>query len=230
MFELLKNIFAPKKCFSCWETWKYLCKKCQKKYIYFEPICGVCRESSRNFSTHFYCQKDSVFFDKILISTHYKHFCIKKLLKQAKFYQKKDIWEDVAEILYQTFEKNIFENKEEIVLIATPMYFWKRLIRGYNQSELIIWHLSKKFWFYFNFNIIKKYKSTPAQSTLSKSQRINNLKTCYKLDKKELKKFQNKTFIIVDDVVSTGSTINEIAKILKQAWIQKVYALTFASD
>jgi predicted amidophosphoribosyltransferase len=45
-----------------------------------------------------------------------------------------------------------------------------------------------------------------------------------------LKLLKNKTIVIVDDVVSTGSTINEIAKILKQNGIQKVYGLTFASD
>jgi predicted amidophosphoribosyltransferase len=64
-------------------------------------------------------------------------------------------------------------------------------------------------------NIIKRVKNTVQQSRLNREDRIKNLNNCFKINEKFLKDIKNKTIIIVDDVVSTGTTINEISKVLK---------------
>lgn len=230
MFQLFKNFLAPKKCYGCKKIGTFFCLDCQKKCEFFSPICYVCKKPSENFSVHAHCKSEDIFYDAIFPTGHYHHKIIKKLLKDAKFYHKKDILEDLTEIMYFHHKQFFQSEKENMVFIATPMFFFKKIFRWYNQSELMVWHFSKKFWFCQNFHIIKKIKSTKSQSTLSKIERIDNLKDCYKVDKNMLKLLKNKTIVIVDDVVSTGSTINEIAKILKQNGIQKVYGLVFSSD
>lgn len=233
MFEIiktLKDILAPKKCYSCSKEWHFLCKNCLEKIWYFESICPVCKQSSRDFEIHFYCKNEFVFYDKIIILTHYKNPIIKKLIKDAKFYHKKDILEDFSIYMGNIFFNHIDEKKEDLIFIQTPMFFLKKITRWYNQSEILINSLSKNFWINFDFKVIKKIKSTKPQSHLSKIERIENLKWVFKIDKNLIKKYKNKTFVIIDDVVSTWTTFNEISKLLKNNWIKKVYWLSIASD
>jgi ComF family protein len=230
LINLFKDIIAPKKCYNCWQEGSFICQKCLKEIWFFESICYVCKAQTRKFQVHEYCQNEFVHYDKIIVLTHYKDRTIKKLIKDAKFYWKKDILEDFSLYLWQKLFENISELKDEIILIPTPMYFWKKLLRWYNQSEVLVKNLWIFFWITYNFKIIKKVKKTKAQSHLSKIERIENLAWAFVLNKKNFERYKNKTFVIVDDVVSTWSTINEIAKILKKNWVEKVYWLAIASD
>lgn len=230
IFKLFKDIIAPKKCYNCWQEWSFICQRCLEKLWYFENICYVCKAKTRDFEVHEYCKNEFVYYDKIIVLTHYKNKVIKRLIEDAKFYWKKDILEDFSLYLWKKLFENISEGKDEIILIPTPMYFWKKVSRWYNQSEILVKNLWKYFWIEYSFKILKKSKKTKAQSHLSKIERIENLKWVFSLNEKDFKEHKNKTFIIVDDVVSTWSTINEIAKILKRNWVKKVYGLSIASD
>lgn len=230
IINLFKDIIAPKKCYNCWQEWSFICQECLDEFWCFENICYVCKAKTRDFEVHEYCKNEFVHYDKIIILTHYKNKVIKRLIEDAKFYWKKDILEDFSNYLWQKLFENIPENKDELILIPTPMYFWKKVIRWYNQSEILVKNLSEKFWINYNLKIVRKVKKTKPQSHLSKIERIENLKWVFCLDEKELKRYKDKTFIILDDVVSTWSTINEIAKILKKNWVKRVYGLWVASD
>lgn len=230
LINFLKDLIAPKKCYSCKKEWHFLCWDCLEKIWNFEQICPVCKQSSRDFEVHFYCKNDYVYYDKVIILTHYKNKVIKNLIKDAKFHHRKDILEDLSVYLWNTLFHHIDEKIDDIIFLATPMYFWKKIFRWYNQSEILTKNLSKKFSWEYNFNIIKKIKSTKQQSHLSKIERKENLKWSYTVNQKELNKYKNKTFIIVDDVVSTGTTLNEISKLLKNQGIKKIYGLCLASD
>lgn len=230
IYNFLKDILSPKKCYSCNIEWTFLCQKCLDEIWYFESICPICKEKNRDFKVHFYCKNELIYYDKIIILTHYKNKIIKKLIKNSKFHHKKDILQDLSFYLWEKLKQNIKEEIKDLILIPTPMYFWKKISRWYNQSEILTKNISKKFNINYNFKLIKKIKSTKQQSHLSKMERIENLLWSFQIDKNILKQYQNKTIIIVDDVVSTWTTINEIAKILKNNKIKKVYWLCVASD
>lgn len=230
ILKIFKDIIAPKKCYNCSQNWSFICQKCLEEFWNFENICYVCKAKTRDFEVHEYCKNEFVYYDKIIVLTHYKNKVIKRLIEDAKFYWKKDILEDFSPYLWQKLFENISENKDEIILIPTPMYFWKKVSRWYNQSEILVKNLWKYFWIEYSFKILKKSKKTKAQSHLSKIERIENLKWVFSLNEKDFKEHKNKTFIIVDDVTSTWSTINEIAKLLKKNWVKKVYGLWVASD
>lgn len=230
ILNFFKDLLAPKKCYSCWKQWHFLCEKCFWKIWYFDQICPVCKQSSRDFEVHFYCKNDFVFYDKVIILTHYKNKTIKQLIKDAKFYHKKDILQDLSLYLGNKLFMHIDEKKQDLVFISTPMYFWKKIKRGYNQSEILVKNMSKICQIDYNNSIIRKTRNTKSQSHLSKIERIENLKNAFKININELKNYKNKTFIIVDDVISTWTTTSEIAKLLKNEWIKKVYALCLASD
>lgn len=230
IINFLKDLIAPKKCYSCKKEWCFLCRECFLKLENFDSICYVCKWNTNNFEVHEKCKKE-VYYDKIVVLSHYKNKIIKQIIKDFKFYSKKDIKDDFWYYLGELFFNNeIYKNYLDYVIINPPMSFFKKLKRWYNQSELLAKIISKDTNIKLEKNIIIKYKKTRQQSNLSRIERLENLKDCFKINKKLIDKIDNKNIIIVDDVISTGTTINEISKTLKQNWAKKVIWLIIASD
>ena len=230
MFKFLKDLIAPKKCYSCNNEWHFLCEICLSKMSNFEPICYLCKGRSTNFNVHENC-KNNVYYDKIIVLSHYKNKTISKLIKDLKFYNKKDIAEDFWNYLSELFlENEIYKNTYNYVLIFPPMWFFKKLKRWYNHSEIIAKIISKnidiKLWKWY----VKKIKTTRQQSLLKRQERLKNLHNSFKIANNKIDNIDKSIFIIVDDVISTGSTINEISKTLKEKWAKKVIWLIVASD
>lgn len=230
IFNFIKDLVAPKKCYSCNKEWHFLCLDCLSKMSNFEPICYVCKGKSDNFKVHEKCLWE-VYYDKIIILSHYKNKIISKLIKDLKFYNKKDISDDFWNYLSELFlENEVYKNTDDYIIIFPPMWFFKKLKRWYNHSEIISKIISKNTWIKLEKNLIFKHKNTRQQSKLNKEQRIVNLINSFKIKKNKLDIVDKKNFIIVDDVISTWSTINEISKILKNAWAKKIIWLIVASD
>ena len=100
--------------------------------------------------------------------------------------------------------------------------------RGYNQTELIAKLLAKKTEnLQYRKDILIKVKNNKIQSTLGKKQRIENVKNAYKL--KNIQIIKQKNILIIDDIYTTGATVNECAKVISQQ-CQKVGVLTIAKD
>jgi competence protein ComFC len=110
------------------------------------------------------------------------------------------------------------------------MWFLKKLKRGYNHSEILAKYISKNIKIKLGKWYIRKIKTTRQQSLLTRQERLLNLKESFKLANNKVDKVDKKVFIIVDDVISTWSTINEISKILKENWAKKIIWLIIASD
>ena len=230
MFKFLKDLIAPKKCYSCNNQWHFLCDHCLSKMSNFESICYICKRKTDNFQIHDSCKKD-VYYNKIIILSHYKNKIISKLIKDFKFYSKKDIWEDLWNYLSELFLNNeLYKNTNNYIIIFPPMWFFKKLKKWYNHSEILSKYISKKTNIKLENNLIKKINTTRQQSKLSRLERIVNLSNAFKIRKNNIDNIDKKVFIIVDDVISTWSTINEISKILKDSWAKKVIWLIVASD
>ena len=232
IIKFIKDLIAPKKCYSCQKEWHFLCPQCLSIMSNFRPYCYVCKDFSDNYLVHNDCKKE-VYYDKMIVLSHYKNTHISKLIKDAKFYSKKDIFEDFWKYLKDLLLKNIGDlwlAKSDFIIIPVPMYFLRKLYRWYNQSEILanyIWEFSK---IKVENKLIKRVKNTRQQSKLSKGDRRQNLDKAFKINKKILDKLDKKVFILVDDVVSTGTTINEISKLLKELWVKNIIALIIASN
>lgn len=228
MINFLKDLIAPKKCYSCNEEWHFLCEKCLSKLSIFESICYYCKGKSDYYNVHLNCKKN-VYYDKVIILSHYKNKYISKLIKDLKFYSRKDISEDLWKYLALLFFDNeLYKNTDNYLILFPPMKFFKKLERWYNHSELLSKNISKITWIKIWKNIIKKIKNTKQQSILNRVDRLSNLNNCFFI--KNNKEIIWKNIILVDDVISTWSTLNEISKELKKAWVNNIIWLIVASD
>jgi ComF family protein len=230
IFKFLKDLIAPKKCYSCNKEWHFLCEDCVNKIAKFDSICYYCKGRTDSFEIHKKCL-ENVYYNKIIILAHYKNKVISKLIKHLKFYWKKDIWEDFGNYLSELFfENEIYKNTDDYIIIFPPMWFIKKIKKWYNHSEIIAKYVSKKTGIKIEKNLIIKSKQTRQQSTLNRNERLKNLENSFKINKNKVDKIDKKTFIIVDDVISTWTTINEISKILKEKGVKKIIWLIIASD
>lgn len=112
------------------------------------------------------------------------------------------------------------------VILPVPMYHGKQRRRGYNQSELIAGELSR----YLNVPIIPdlllKTRNTRPQVGLKREERLHNLEGAFRVENKQ--DLLGKTVLLVDDVVTTGTTLNTCAKILYENGADRIYAAVIA--
>ena len=242
-----KDILSPKKCFSCKKEGIYLCEKCFNNLDNFGEYCYICKKKSPNFKIHKKCLIENkllnwknfndkkIYLDNVIVLTHYKNKIIKKLIISFKFYWKKDIWVELWEKLWKLVKNKInisIFNREglDIVVIPVPLHWLKKIKRWFNQSEILAENIANILNINYNENIIIRKKYTRQQSKLSRQERLNNLNNSFKIDIKQVDNIDNKIIFLVDDVVSSWTTLNEIEKILKQNWAKKVIWVCVASN
>ena len=171
---------------------------------------------------------DDKFFDEHLWIYEYKDEVREKII-DYKFNNKSYLYRTFLQIILSTENVCNYIKKFDI-LIPVPIHKKRAKKRGYNQSELIAKGIAKNIKsIQLQTNIIEKVKNIKPQSTLSKDMRIENVKNAYRLKKCDIC-LKNKNILLIDDVFTTGSTVNECAKILLQTECNKVSIITLAKD
>ena len=212
--NLLENILElifPTKCGFCNELIKkeYTCKKCKKKLEY------ICTDNKMQKITGMY-------FDFFISSYFYLGIVRKKIL-EFKFKNKKYLYRTLSEKLAYNLQPYI---KDIDYITAVPISLKRYFERGYNQSILIAKYISKR----LNKPLIKftliKIRDNKKQSELGMKQRNINVKNVYKVLNKNI--IFGKRILLIDDIFTTGATVNECSRILKQYGAQSIIVATVA--
>lgn len=168
----------------------------------------------------------SVYFDTLLYVFKYKGI-IRKLILDYKFEEKSFLYKTFVNFLLK--DKKFFEIlKTYDTIIPVPISKKRKKERGYNQSALIAEDLGKKLHLKIVKNELVKIKDIKKQSTLNGEERKINVQGAYGL--RHRYNLENKKILLVDDIYTTGSTVNECAKTLRKIKINKVDVLTIAKD
>jgi len=162
----------------------------------------------------------------------YKNKLSRKAIWAIKYNKNQKIVSKFSNLLYEFILENItddmvFSNFYNPIFIPIPMHTKNLKERGYNQSEMIVKEILKiDKNFNGSFNALTKIKETPHQSTLkNKSERLRNLKGCFFADTEKVK---NRNIILIDDVITTGTTMEEAAKTLREAGAKKIIGFSLA--
>jgi ComF family protein len=223
MRKLLKNILNiifPKECLTCSKTWEYLCKECRKELYPHPELCPNCHKNSPNYKLCIQCKiefKNQFFYEWIIVWFRYKNI-LKKIILKLKYYHKKDFWEFLAERLkYLVLINPEIQNEKNIILTSIPSYWYRKyFVKWYNQSEILCDNLKNILNIPY-IKICKKIKNTKSQTELKRNKRLNNLEWSYGIINSTNLKW-NESIIILDDITTTWSTINEMAKTIKQKY------------
>lgn len=164
----------------------------------------------------------------------YKDKLTRKAIWAIKYGKNQKITAKFSNIFYEFVLENIideitFSNFTNPLLIPIPMHKNNLKERGYNQSELIakeIFKIDGGKNFELLLNALTKIKETPHQSKLkNKTDRLKNLKGCFLANSELIK---NRNVILIDDVITTGTTMSEATKTLKNAGAKKVIGFSLA--
>lgn len=204
------ELIYPKTCGMCEEISKsYLCSKCRLKLKKLLKLNTVTYKD-KYFNSHTYLFK-------------YEGEIRDKLLKY-KFREYSYLYKFFSEIIINNCN---LKNNYDIIL-SVPIHKKREQKRGYNQSELIAKEIAKNIDIeYSNTILIKTIDNTP-QSTLNQRQRMSNVLGIYNIANAQ--KIDKKSILLIDDIFTTGSTVNECSKILKQNGAKSVDVLTIAKD
>lgn len=106
------------------------------------------------------------------------------------------------------------------VLIPIPMYSRKKRLRGYNQAEVFARELGRKAGILVDEHLVRRVRNTIPQKELNESQRHRNLKNAFQLTADIV---EYKRVVLVDDIYTTGSTMDEVSKVLKASGVENIY-------
>ena len=114
------------------------------------------------------------------------------------------------------------------IIIPVPISSKRNRERGYNQSTLIARELSKKTGLQLVKNALYKNKNIIEQSKLSREERVKNIQGVYSIKNNDV--LENKKILLIDDIFTTGSTVNECCKVLLTAKPSEITVVTIAKD
>lgn len=218
-------IFSEKRCLGCQKPWHFFCHECNNNIKKYTPYCYVCKHESEDFYVHKTCEKHFP-IKQVIVLTRYRQNSIKRLLKHAKYYGKYQVYSDI--ILKNKAFFDSYRLGEKSLLVPVPMHYLRKWKRWYNQSQKIAAQLSYILDIPVNNRLLYKKKYTKNQSHLSQRLRQKNLQDSFWVRKNSIPK--NTTIYLIDDVISTGSTLLEITKLLQKQWFKDIRAIVLASD
>lgn len=214
------NIVFPVKCILCGKAGVDLCLECLKD----------APEAERESANWIFPLYD------------YRHPIIKKSLWLLKYKGKKRLASVFAEIIYEKIleelsELSVMENFTNVILIPIPLSPKRYQERGYNQAELICQEIIKinhlrhgvngDVDIKLENNILIKIKETEHQARIkNRNVRLKNLIGSFAVKNNEL--IKNRNIILIDDITTTGATLTEARKILRQSGARKIIAFTVA--
>ena len=141
-----------------------------------------------------------------------------------KYENKKYLAKTMASFLA---DKVVLENIKFDLLTCVPTSKGNLQKRGYNQAQLLAENLAKLIGAKADFNVLYRVKENSSQVELSAAERAKNIENSFIVQNRAAVK--NKIVLVVDDVLTTGATMNECAIMLKRAGASKVIGLTFAN-
>ena len=217
------NLIYPPTCGICGKlNENFLCKKCEK-ILESEAVFGVDKYGKMKIKN---TSKDKKYFNEHLYIFLYQGI-IRRIILKYKFQEEAYLYKTFVNFLLKN--ENFFEKIEKYDTIVPVPISGKRLkSRGYNQSELIAKEIAYNSNLILETECLYKVRNIVEQSKLNKEERLKNIQGVYELVSKE--KLYKKKILLIDDIFTTGSTVNECAKVLRNAFPRKIGVFTLAKD
>lgn len=245
----LENLFYPKKCVACRvyldsendapePILEYFCQSCIDNHYHpiTEPFCTRCgiQHPASHHENHVCgdCLKYPLVPAKIRAFAAYSGV-FKQIIPQFKYQSRLGLATLFGQMLHTTYKRH-FKTMDIHLVIPIPLHASKLKQRGFNQAYLLVHHLEKEFvkevkkkpdWSIDIQTLIRK-KRTESQTGFDVDQRKRNLKDAFILKNAEAVKQKN--ILLVDDVLTTGATCDEAARVLYRHGAKNVYALVLS--
>lgn len=228
IFNSIAAIIYPQKCISCGnllniKTQSVLCDKCEKAFTSINEgffKCDKCGRIIEHTGKCKMCSMRDTSYDSGYCVLEYNDEVRRAIIKY-KFKSAHGFSKYFGKLMSNYIKDMDIKNYD--FMTCVPLHKQKRRIRGYNQSELLAKIISKNIGIEY-IDALYKVVNTKQQSSLSAKEREKNIKNAFKADSN----VKNKNILLVDDILTTGYTINECARVLKKAGAKRVDFIVLA--
>jgi len=209
----------PSRCVLCGDPGMQnldLCQGCLNDLPRNQHACRFCALPLTEGSSKWQCGsclKKSPPYDSCFAPLHYQ-YPVDHLLTQLKFHQKLSL----ARLLGTLMAQWLTQSTCPELLIPVPLHSSRLRERGYNQALELTRPIARKLQIPIDTKICRRERATSAQTNLQIKQRSKNVQGAFSLTGK----LYAKHVVIIDDVVTTGHTINEVANVLRQAGAEQI--------
>ena len=216
------DFMLPRMCFACGEKLStsefFICTPCSNTFKYADAD-RIQNEFHRKFSA------DKIISDFHSLFVFEKDKGLQELVHSIKYGDSFRLGQYLGRIAGIKLKDKIGSWTADL-LVPVPLHHVKKADRGYNQSFYIAKGISSVCRIPVSQSIVKRNRYTPSQTQLNKSERIENMLGAFQVKKPQ--QVKDKSIIIIDDVITTGSTISECGKVFTNAGAKNVYALSLA--
>ena len=221
------DLLYPQTCYFCGKISKdKLCQSCCEKVIYIEePRCKKCGKPIRYEEKElcYDCQQNDTYYEQGK-SLWLHQGAVKWSVYQFKYHNRRIYGRFYAEELYRLYGKKL-EDWRIDVIIPIPLHPKRRRKRGYNQAEIIAKHLGRISGIRVDRKAVVRVNDTKPQKQLNPKERKRNLQRAFRVHKNWE---PVKRILLIDDIYTTGNTIDAVAKVLKEKGACKVWFLTIS--
>jgi len=236
----LMHIIYPPQCVICGDfLWQApfdagdspdsICRSCTSGFCTIDvPFCTICgipfgSEAIENHPCED-CLRTKPHFQAAYAPYRYEGSVLEAVLK-LKYGQKTYVADALGPLLTE-FVKTRFMSHEPFLTMPVPLHPKRLRERGFNQSLLLARHIAKKLNTELDFLSLTRTKQTVPQTTLSKKDRRKNVQDAFVLGDPHA--VRRKNILLVDDVATTGNTLNECARVLALGGAKAVFCVTLA--
>lgn len=234
-FELLgaaASLFYPQVCAVCHAPvarGNYICQDClDKAQRIVAPLCAKCSEPFDGaIHTEFTCANcahRTLAFDAA-ISAYRSRGVVRFVILQLKYNRQLHLRHPVAEWLQEAMKDERLSRRRFDLMVPVPLHRARFRERGFNQAEVLAKILSKKVNVPLG-RVLDRIRYTRTQTAFDRTDRMENLRGAFCLRKNV--NVRGLHVLLVDDILTTGSTLSECARVLRQKGAHSVYAVTAA--
>lgn len=233
--SILDTIF-PKVCLGCSKfigksDFDYVCRKCFREIDLKNTFeCIGCKRQTKYGLSCISCKKDNS-IDQLIIAAELSDPLVDNMLKVYKYKFVYDMAAPLSVIAKKCIKKllskgfNLFEDNP--LIVPVPLHKTRLNKRGFNQSELLAKKMSDTFHISCADNVLaRKYNPKNQADIKPREERLNNVKNNFIVT--DTKAVRSRTVILIDDICTTGATLNECAKVLKESGAKKVIGFVIA--
>ena len=199
------------------------CKDCQFDFYHEKSVCPVCAELSPRAQLCGRCQKKQPAYDALFISVELNEILL-NVIHAYKYQRNMQLSGALARLMLS--HPPLFLPEEVDYIVSVPISEQHLWHRGFNQSHLLAKAIGK----YYNKAILIESTFSrierPHQATLKYKERQKNVKNIFKFIGKQ--NLEHKKILIIDDIATTGATLNELASCIKKQGAHTVYAWALA--
>lgn len=220
LFKGLLDFIIPQLCVSCREpveeNRKFICEKCSEKLVFF----------GSGHPWHNELTGRGVINDSFSLYRFIKDSPVQHLLHSLKYEKMKSIGILIGKEIASAIPLSV---KFDLA-VPVPLHKAKQRERTYNQSDYICRGIAEKLEINVLSRLLTRRRFTKSQTKMDRNQRIENVKDAFCINPKYHGAAAGKNIILVDDVITTGSTIFECAQVLKKSGANYIIACSAAYD